>query len=73
MPDISLTNQWSAPITTTADTVVQAIGGPVRITAQTPPGVGIRLETHDAITIKSGVTFRALSPTNCAILAVEVL
>ena len=73
MPDISLSNQWSSPVTTDADTIVQAIGGPVRITAQTPPGIGIILATHDAITIKSGVTFRALSPALGAILAVEVL
>ena len=73
MPDISLSNQWSSPVTTDADTIVQAIGGPVRITAQTPPGIGIILAPHDAITIKSGVTFRALSPAFGATLAVEVL
>lgn len=73
MPDISLSNQWSSPVTTDADTIVQAIGGPVRITAQTPPGIGIILAPHDAITIKSGVTFRALSPALGTILAVEVL
>lgn len=73
MPDISLTKQWSSPVTTSADTIVQAHGGPVRITAQTPPGIGIILAPHDAITIKSGVTFRALSPALGAILAVEVL
>ena len=73
MPDISLSNQWSSPVTTDADTIVQAIGGPVRITAQTPPGIGIIIAPHDAITIKSGVTFRALSPALGAILAVEVL
>lgn len=73
MPDISLTNQWSSPITTTDDTIVQAHGGPVRITAQTPVGIGILLAPNDALTIKAGVTFRALSPALGAVLIMEVI
>ena len=72
MPDVALSKEWSLPITTSFDTIVQAIGGHVSITAQIPPGIGIILAPHDAITIKSGVTFRVRSSSLGATLAVEV-
>ncbi len=71
MPDVTLSKDWSDPITNAFDTIVQAIGGSVHITAQTPPGIGIILAPHDALTIRSGVTFRAKSPSLGATLAVE--
>lgn len=74
--DLPLTKAWSAPTTTTADTIVQAYNGPARITSQANPDLacGVQLAEGDALVIKSGVTFRARSTVPAGgILAMEEL
>lgn len=70
--DLALTAAWSDPITTTADTVVQALNGSVRVTSQATPAnaQGILLSPGDVLPIKSGVTFRARSAGGNGVLLV---
>ena len=73
MPDLPLTREWSAPVTLAADTVVQAQNGGARITTQDPATnpLGTLLAPNDAITLRSGVTFRAKAAALGVILSME--
>ena len=73
MPDLPLTREWSAPVTLAADTVVQVQNGGARITTQDPATspLGTLLAPNDAITLHSGVTFRAKAASLGAILSME--
>lgn len=73
MPDLPLTREWSAPVTLAADTVVQAQNGGARITTQNPATnpLGTILGTNDAITLRSGVTFRAKAASLGVVLSME--